>query len=733
MTHSRSPSIAEREASHDLAREAVSDLRRFLAARVQKASKGGRPSFLVQWARRVGVGRLAETTLSAILPTLWARPPGRRIVQRIITALGDVTGEQEIDELTASQGATLGWSLLVAATVSIRTPDGLPAISLFLDTTFRTRRGRLTKRDRYHVHAVESWMAGLEADPDSARLLIPREILLASPEALRDESTERTDARTCAHERARSVSENIGWEINRSVCEVVSSSGVGLTDRDRETLKLANILGGRTFRFRSRLNFRGEIESGPATLTPQSGDLARALLQFSQPIPLGPEGRGYLAAHGRRCYEGEDSLAGEDALKWVERNNERIVAAAERPRENGWWESAARPWQFLAFCFEWKRLSDLGWSEELESSLPIRIPHDSGSAYRRALNFVAGDMDLRTPDPSEFESLTFAELRRLAEGGSELASRWLSAAPRPGLRALLTGAIRASIRGLNHYAVTGVVRRAVERKHDRPAAVAELLKPVIGEVALNGKKACAHLARHGQEIDSAAKKRDRERLEAHLEQQAQLGDKVARLWLDSSLLDSLAARAAAGGSGTLIDHFKTSGQWGQVEEVFRRDLVTRYVPTLLDACSLLARCAGSVVSPEFADEVRRWTKEIVKHGEPAEWTLPLTGWTVRQPYMESRKKQAGISLAGVEIQPAYYETAVSCNVRRQLQRAPDTMARSFRAAEMAAVIEQIHRAPLGCVGSDRVGYSVPPGYAGVVIRAVAETLETAGGHHRRAA
>ena len=133
--------------------------------------------------------------------------------------------------------------------------------------------------------------------------------------------------------------------------------------------------GFRKIYFPYQLDFRGRIYAVPH-LNPQGSDHQKALLRFANGKPLGSEGWKWLAIHGSNT-AGYDKVSLEDRVEWVLDNEEEICAIAENPYDNrGWCSSIGnveidKPWQFLAFCFEWAGYCKYG--ESFVSKLPVAM------------------------------------------------------------------------------------------------------------------------------------------------------------------------------------------------------------------------------------------------------------------------------------------------------------------------------------------------------------------------
>lgn len=125
------------------------------------------------------------------------------------------------------------------------------------------------------------------------------------------------------------------------------------------------------FHFPYQLDFRGRIYAVPAYLNPQGMDVAKGLLQFAEAKPLvTQEAADWLAIHGANCF-GVDKISLADRIAWVKSHEAEILASAENPYDNRFWQDADSPWCFLAFCYEWQGYKREGLS--FASALPIAM------------------------------------------------------------------------------------------------------------------------------------------------------------------------------------------------------------------------------------------------------------------------------------------------------------------------------------------------------------------------
>lgn len=153
-----------------------------------------------------------------------------------------------------------------------------------------------------------------------------------------------------------------------------------------------------------QLDFRGRIYAVPS-FNPQGPDHMKALLRFAAGKPLGETGATWLAMHGANV-AGNDKVSLEERVQWVLDNEEEIVACGTEPMEHrGWFTEVGgqridKPWQFLAFCMEWKGFVEQG--EAFVSKLAVALDGSCSGLQHfsamlrdevggRAVNLVPGD------------------------------------------------------------------------------------------------------------------------------------------------------------------------------------------------------------------------------------------------------------------------------------------------------------------------------------------------------
>lgn len=106
--------------------------------------------------------------------------------------------------------------------------------------------------------------------------------------------------------------------------------------------------------FPCNTDFRGRIYP-LSYLCHQGDDLMKSLLHYADPVPAQAEDDiAYLEVVGANLY-GNDKISLADRRKWIQSQASHIVASAQDPLNNTFWEQADEPLQFLAFCIEYAR------------------------------------------------------------------------------------------------------------------------------------------------------------------------------------------------------------------------------------------------------------------------------------------------------------------------------------------------------------------------------------------
>lgn len=339
--------------------------------------------------------------------------------------------------------------------------------------------------------------------------------------------------------------------------------------------------------FPHQLDFRGRVYPVTLYLHPQGNDSARGLLMFSEAQPIGnEEGVKWLASHGAGCW-GVDKVSFADRLAWVKTNEKHILASAADPIENRFWTTAEKPWQALAFCFEWAGYVREGLA--YRSHLPVQMDGTCNGLQNfsallldpvggQAVNLLPG------PKPSDIyqsvANVVAARVERDAASGDEavaaLAQGWLGKVTRKVCkRPVMTLAYGAKRFGFKEQVFVDTLK---EWKQTDPAtfpfegdgwAAAEYMGACIwdavGEVVVAAKHAMDWLVEAAREVSKAKQPliwktpvgfvaAQRYIVPNMKRLQLAFGDAQIRVSLDDGSSDKLDARKQASGISPNVVH-----------------------------------------------------------------------------------------------------------------------------------------------------------------------------------
>jgi DNA-directed RNA polymerase len=124
--------------------------------------------------------------------------------------------------------------------------------------------------------------------------------------------------------------------------------------------------------FPHELDFRGRIYPIPVGGPhPQGEDSAKALLEFSEGMPLGDLGAGWLAIHVANLF-GVDKVPFNERIQWTFDHTDEILDSANAPLDGErFWTTADSPYCALAACFEWAGYVQEG--SDYVSRIPVAL------------------------------------------------------------------------------------------------------------------------------------------------------------------------------------------------------------------------------------------------------------------------------------------------------------------------------------------------------------------------
>lgn len=122
--------------------------------------------------------------------------------------------------------------------------------------------------------------------------------------------------------------------------------------------------------FPHQMDFRGRLYPIPVLLQPQGTDLAKGLLHFTRGKPVDKDSVKWLEIHGANVY-GYDKESYEERVRWTREHSSEIQSYAQNPLQDRGWAEADKPFQFLAFCFEYDDY--LNNPNSFTSHIPIQL------------------------------------------------------------------------------------------------------------------------------------------------------------------------------------------------------------------------------------------------------------------------------------------------------------------------------------------------------------------------
>lgn len=191
-------------------------------------------------------------------------------------------------------------------------------------------------------------------------------------------------------------------------------------------------IDGGTFYFPYQLDFRGRCYPVAHGLNPQSDDVAKSLLMFKDGVPLGKEGKKYLAIHGANSFGGDvGKLSFDGRLQWIADNEPNIRASACTPLDHPFWEDADDPFSFLAFAMEWNCMLQGDDHSKFVSHLAVQFDgSQNGACHLNAAcrdevgGALVGLVDTDVPPDLYSKIMGEAELL-LSEDDSIMGTKWL--------------------------------------------------------------------------------------------------------------------------------------------------------------------------------------------------------------------------------------------------------------------------------------------------------------------
>lgn len=231
------------------------------------------------------------------------------------------------------------------------------------------------------------------------------------PERFVDDAARREHRRACAVRRQRIVS-------SRSRRVLVAKIHF-----------MAKMFAGKPFYYPYQADFRGRLYPTPFFLQPQGPSVARGLLEFARGAPIRDQEQAlWFKIHGANCF-GVDKVPFRKRVNWVQESHARIASVAADPVADRWWAGASKPWEFLAWCFEYA-----AWFKSpatFVSHLPVNMDGSNNGLQIFSLlmrDRVGGEATNCTPGDAPrdiYQDVADTVTARLLESTDADAAKWL--------------------------------------------------------------------------------------------------------------------------------------------------------------------------------------------------------------------------------------------------------------------------------------------------------------------
>lgn len=203
--------------------------------------------------------------------------------------------------------------------------------------------------------------------------------------------------------------DDLEWRTQAERVHRTNARLVGKRLAFMQCLAVAHEYSRAVFYYPYQCDFRGRIYPIPQYLQPQGNDVARGLLTFADPVPLGKEGLYWLRVQYANCH-GVDKVSFGERVGWANDVLHDVVEWACTHDPEGWepwdwkelWAEADDPWQALATLTEIVYAFSYGDPTAYPCSLPVNVDgSNSGLQHFSAM--------LRDEEGARLVNLTPAE------------------------------------------------------------------------------------------------------------------------------------------------------------------------------------------------------------------------------------------------------------------------------------------------------------------------------------
>ncbi len=208
------------------------------------------------------------------------------------------------------------------------------------------------------------------------------------------------------------------WKASAAKIHQRNARMVGKRLSFLQTLDVAQRYNGRVFYYPYTCDFRGRIYPVPQFMQPQGNDVARGLLTFADPKPLGKTGMSWLFTQYANCW-GHDKISFDARNQWTAAKLADTIEWAQVHDPEPWeplehqhlWAGADDPWQALATLMEILYAETSGDCETYECSLPVNVDgSNSGLQHFSAMLRDPVGAKLVNLEPSESPCDIYADV-----------------------------------------------------------------------------------------------------------------------------------------------------------------------------------------------------------------------------------------------------------------------------------------------------------------------------------
>ena len=164
--------------------------------------------------------------------------------------------------------------------------------------------------------------------------------------------------------------EFLSWSRKRNAIYSHNNRSVSKRIQVERTLQVAEEYAAHDeFYYVWQNDFRSRKYASCTFLSPQSADWSKSLLTFRNGVAINNwDDARWLCIHGANLY-GNDKVTLNEREGWAWNISDEILRVAKNPYDNQLWLEADKPYQFLAWCFEFTKLVQQGWG--FMSTLPV--------------------------------------------------------------------------------------------------------------------------------------------------------------------------------------------------------------------------------------------------------------------------------------------------------------------------------------------------------------------------